>query len=171
MRTRRDASATLPAVSDFSIRPATDEDGAAIAGVLEAVFAEYPGCLWESSEFPELARPRSSFTAMRGRLWVVEHEGRVVGSVGYSADDEGVELRKLYLLPIARGRGLSRVLVDLVEKAAREESARRIHLWSDTRFVTAHAVYEKLGYRRLEGTRALHDVSDTIEFHFEKFLA
>lgn len=158
-------------MTDFPVRLATDDDGAAIARVLETVFAEYPGCLWEPSEFPELARPATAFAAMRGRLWVVEHGGHVVGSVGFSRDDHGAELRKLYLLPIARGGGRGRALVERVEAEAKTLGERRIHLWSDTRFVTAHALYERMGYRRLPHTRPLHDVSNTIEYQFEKSLA
>ena len=158
------------AMTHFSIRLATDADGAAVGAVLERVFAEYPGCLWEPREYPELETPATAFAAMGGCLWVVEDDGAVVGSGGYSSDERGVELRKLYLLPRARGHGLARMLVARVEDAARAQGSARVHLWSDTRFVTAHAVYEKLGYRRLAGTRPLHDVSDTVEYAFEKLL-
>jgi putative acetyltransferase len=158
-------------VTDFPVRLATDDDGPAIARVLETVFAEYPGCLWEPAEFPELVAPATSFAAMRGRLWVVEHAGRVVGSVGYSRDEQSAELRKLYLLPVARGAGRGRALVELVERETTALGETRIHLWSDTRFVTAHALYERMGYRKLPGTRPLHDVSNTIEYQFEKSLA
>lgn len=78
------------------------------------------------------------------------------------------ELKKLYLDTRLRGQGLGRDLIALVEDTARASGATRIDLWSDTRFTTAHAVYERCGYRRTGRTRDLHDLSNTTEFHFEK---
>jgi putative acetyltransferase len=159
------------------LRPARDADGEGMIQVLAVVFAEYPGCLLDRSELPELVAPATSFSAMNGAIWVVEGEdpeGRdgVVGLVAAApATEPGLfELKKLYLLPGVRGKGLARRLVDRVEDLARSRGAGRVHLWSDTRFVTAHRVYERLGYERLPGTRELHDVSDSVEFHYEKRL-
>jgi hypothetical protein len=43
-----------------------------------------------------------------------------------------------------------------------------MELWSDTRFLDAHRLYERLGYRRTGRTRELHDLSDTVEYEFDK---
>ena len=42
--------------------------------------------------------------------------------------------------------------------------------WSDTRFLDAHRLYERLGYVRTGETRDLHDLSNTTEFFFVKEL-
>jgi putative acetyltransferase len=123
---------------------------------------------------PELARPATSFAAMHGRFWVVERDGAIAGCVGMAPDHDDptlVELKKLYLLSSLRGRGLGRRLISLVEDETRQRGIERIHLWSDTRFTTAHGVYERCGYTRLAETRELHDLSFTVEFHFEKTLS
>lgn len=157
--------------SGFSLRPAHDDDSAAFLSILAAVFSEYPGCVLLLEEEPEMLHPASAYAGLNGRMWAIEHEDAVVGMVGMkSADASTVELKKLYLLPSARGVGLGRALVELVEAEAAALGARRVHLWSDTRFHTAHRVYERLGYRRLPETRELHDASATVEFHFEKDL-
>jgi len=49
---------------------------------------------------------------------------------------------------------------------ARAAGKRRMILWSDTRFVEAHRLYESLGFRRT-GQRELHDSNDTVEYGFE----
>jgi putative acetyltransferase len=46
----------------------------------------------------------------------------------------------------------------------------RLELWSDTRFVDAHRLDARLGYRRLPGTRDLHDRSNSTEYHYAKSL-
>ncbi|MCS6898299.1 MAG: GNAT family N-acetyltransferase [Myxococcales bacterium] len=155
----------------FLLRPARDEDSAAFLAILEAVFAEYPGCVLVLDEEPEMQQPASAFAALGGQIWALEGHGQVLGMVALQPSASGVvELKKLYLLPPARGQGLGRALIEHVEEEARRLGARRVHLWSDTRFTTAHRVYEHLGYRRLPETRALHDASATIEFHYEKKL-
>ena len=70
--------------------------------------------------------------------------------------------------PDLRRRGLGERLIRLAEGHARERDATRIFFWSDTRFATAHRLYERLGYIRAEGTRALGDISRSIEYRFEK---
>lgn len=149
------------------VRPATDDDAAGVINLIARVFAEYPGCVLDvDREEPELRTPASSFD----RFWVVEENGTIVGCIACALHGDSCELKKLYVDEAARGRGLARQLVDLVENTAREHDARLIELWSDTRFVTAHAVYERLGYQASGRTRDLHDLSRTTEYHFTKRL-
>ena len=105
-----------------------------------------------------------------GRFWVAEAEALVVGCIGLTPApaQDGIELLKLYVDSTMRGRGLGSRLVGLVEDEAARRNAGFIELWSDTRFDSAHRLYERLGYRRLPETRELHDLSDTVEFHFRK---
>lgn len=158
---------------DLVIRPSRDDDSAGMLAVLASVFSEYPGCVLLLEEEPEMQRPASAFAEHDGAIWAVERAGRLVGMVGLRPDHDEpglFELKKLYLLAEARGLGLGRRLVEMVEGEARRRGARAMHLWSDTRFVTAHRVYERLGYQRLPETRDLHDASHTTEFHFRKGL-
>ncbi|MFI5403380.1 MAG: GNAT family N-acetyltransferase [Planctomycetota bacterium] len=149
------------------IRPARDADAEAVIALITRVYAEYPGCILDvDREEPALRAPASSFD----RFWVVEDASRVVGCVGCALGAGLAELKKLYLDAGLRGQGLGRDLIALVEETARAAGARQIELWSDTRFKTAHAVYERCGYRRTGRTRDLHDLSNTTEFHFEKEL-
>jgi putative acetyltransferase len=79
-----------------------------------------------------------------------------------------MDLRKLYVARAARRRGLGGHLCDLAEAQARTCGAVFIELWSDTRFTDAHRLYERRGYVRGAETRALYDLSQTIEFYFRK---
>jgi putative acetyltransferase len=158
--------------SDISFRDIRDDDRDAILSLLEAVYSEYEGCLLELSEVPELMAPATSFEKMNGRFWAAELGGAFVGMVAMAPSHEPdlVELKKLYLSKAIRGRGVGRRLIELVEAETRSRGMKRIHLWTDTRFETAHRVYERCGYVRHPETRDLHDVSRTVEYHYSKSL-
>ena len=102
-------------------------------------------------------------------LQVLEAEGRVVGCIGWGRSRPRViELKKLYVDRGLRGEGWGRRLVEWVEVQARAQGAKVVELWTDTKFETAHAVYQRLGYRPTGKKRALHDISETWEYHYQK---
>ena len=43
-----------------------------------------------------------------------------------------------------------------------------IDCWSGTHFLNAHRLHEDLSYTHQSGTRELHDLSNSVEFHFIK---
>jgi putative acetyltransferase len=77
-------------------------------------------------------------------------------------------LHRLYVRPDQRRQGLGESLVRLAEDYARARGATRMVFWSDTRFTTAHRLYERLGYGRVGATRDLGDISNSVEYRFEK---
>jgi putative acetyltransferase len=58
----------------------------------------------------------------------------------------------------------------MAEDHARARGATMMVFWSDTRFTTAHRLYERSGYAMSSETRDLGDVSRTREYRFEKAL-
>lgn len=152
------------------IRPARDDDAAGIIRLIEAVFAEYPGNVLDvDGEEPGLRRPASSHDG----FWVLEAGGEVLGCsalVLRTADDGRTvgELKKIYLARSMRGRGFGRRLIAAAEAAAAAAGALAWVAWSDTRFETAHRVYEAMGYRDTGRRRDLHDLSKSTEIEFRK---
>jgi len=155
------------------IRPAGDADGEGIAALIAGVFAEYPGCVFDWSEFPELRRPASAFTELGGAIWVAEAGRDLVGSVATAPGPEAgdYELFKLYVARPHRGSGLAARLLNTALTYARARGARRMALWSDTRFLAGHRFYEKQGFTRLPGHRVLNDLSASSEYSFALDLA
>ncbi|HME91531.1 MAG TPA: GNAT family N-acetyltransferase [Myxococcaceae bacterium] len=153
-------------------RDARDDDGPELIDLIGRVFAEYPGCVMDvDGELPELRAIATHFRKKDGRFWVAERGGRVIACVGLSPQPSGgVELHKLYVRKDSRRQGIGGSLCQLVEATAKELGAAYVELWSDTRFTTAHQVYEKRGYVRGPTTRALHDKSNTVEYHYRKEL-
>ncbi|HLG00791.1 MAG TPA: GNAT family N-acetyltransferase [Acidimicrobiia bacterium] len=150
------------------IRDARDDDSLDLIALVARCWAQYPGCVLDvHGEEPELLAPGAAIPD--GRWWVAVLGGRVLGSVALSpGEDGGVMLRKLYVDPTWRRRGLGTRLVEVVEAEASSRGANRIELWSDTRFEDAHRLYERLGYERQADTRELHDLSRTVEYRFVK---
>jgi putative acetyltransferase len=157
----------------LNIREGRDDDAWDLIGLVGGCWAEYPGCVLDvHGEAPELLAIASHYSGHRGRVWVAEAEGRLVGSIATrpAPDPGGMLLQKLYVAPWARRQGLGRRLVGLVEDEARNRAADRIELWTDTRFLDAHHLYEACGYTRGTATRALHDLSHTVEYFYSKAL-
>lgn len=164
------------------IREARDEDGLDVIELIGGVFAEYPSCILDvDGELPELRRVASWARELGGEFWVAERtrggsagaQGTfpwIVGCGGYTASGDTVELRKLYVHRLERTSGLGSIFATRVELAAKRLGKPVVELWSDTKFTTAHAFYERRGYVR-GGTRDLGDKSATVEFHFRKELA
>jgi putative acetyltransferase len=153
------------------LRAAVDADGAGLAALIAACFAEYPGCIFDWREFPELAAIAQHFAAADGRLWVAEADGAIVASLGARpVDGAGIELLKVYVARTWRGSGLATTLLDAAIGFARDRAARRVELWSDTRFTRAHAFYEKHGFRGTGERRFLADLSDSWEARFVRDL-
>ena len=168
---------------DFEIRDARDEDGPALIEIIGAAFTDYPGCVLDvDGEMPELRAIASSFQRIGGRFWVAASGERVLGGVGLSPSaapppdlappaPAGVELRKLYVDRRERRAGIGRALCDCVEREARARGTAFVELWTDTRFETAHKLYEARGYvaGRRGGdriTRELHDLSGSVEYYY-----
>ena len=158
---------------DLLVREVRDDDSAALIGLIGGCWSEYPGVeLHVDAEEPWLRAPATAYAGWDGRMWVVELAGEVVACCGAKPLADGVvELKSMYVAAPARRRGLARLLEGRVLDEARRRGARRVELWSDTRFADAHATYAALGWTRLPGERDLHDLSCSREYPFAKDLA
>ncbi len=155
------------------IRDARDDDSEPLAALIAASFAEYPNCLFDWSEFPELRAPATHFAVKGGRLWVADAPGGgIAGSLGVVPvpEQNAVEIFKVYADPAFRGSGLAQALFARALAFAEAGRFAEMMLWSDSRFARGHRFYEKLGFVRWPGERYLADVSATWEYHFRKAL-
>ena len=155
------------------IRDSRDNDADGLIALIGGCFAEYPGCVLDvDGEMPQLRAIATSFAEHGGRFWTAELDGTIVGCVGIApAERDGAELKHLYVAESARRMGLGTRLISIVETEARARGATYVEMWSDTRFLDAHRLYERLGYVRSPETRELDDLSDSVEYYFSKRLA
>jgi len=154
------------------VREVRDDDGDALVELIGGCWSEHPGVeLHVDAEEPWLRAPATAYRRWDGRMWLVELDGVVVACCGAKpAGEHVVELKSMYVAAAARRRGIARRLEALVLEEAQRRGARRVELWSDTRFLDAHATYARLGYTRLPGERDLHDLSHSREYPYAKDL-
>ena len=89
------------------------------------------------------------------RALLVDARGGIVGTVGLLPVEAGtVELRKMYLRPEFRNRGLGRLLLAHAVSAARELGFRRMTLETATVLQAAVRLYERHGFQRTAGAGA-----------------
>jgi GNAT superfamily N-acetyltransferase len=153
-----------------AIRPGHDADADGIINLIGACWFEYPDIVMDvDGEMPELRALATYYQGKGGALWVAEAAGRIVGMIAARPQGDGIwEICRVYVLPTLHGAGLGHHLLDIAETHARSAGATRLELWSDTRFRRAHRFYEKRGYRQAGPTRALNDLSDSVEFHYAR---
>lgn len=117
------------------------------AKVVEAVFREH-GFTWEPEGYHlDVIRPEEGYPPPDAFFAVAVEGGRVVGTIGGSREGGLAELKRMYVLSGARGRGVGRALGERFLSWAREARCAKAVLWSDKRFTAAHRLYERLGFR------------------------
>jgi N-acetylglutamate synthase-like GNAT family acetyltransferase len=161
-------------VADAIVRETGGSDSEQIIDLINSVYAEYQGCvLLVDEEEPELKTPKTSFEKIGGRFWVAECDGNVCGTVALTPTDAPgfARLHKLYVSSAARSRGIGEALCNLAEQTAKSElHAENFMLYTDSRFLDAHRLYERLEYIRQPGLVERADASHSIEYVYTKRL-
>lgn len=139
----------------LSFRPIEPRDDAAVAAIIRTVMPEFgadgPGFAIHDPEVDHMSR---AYAAPGAAYFVVEDEaGRVVGGGGVAALEGGesgvCELRKMYFLPEARGKGMGEALLRHCLAVAAGLGYRTCYLETLTGMDQALKLYGKLGFRPL----------------------
>jgi len=139
-------------VKGFAVAQA--ETAAQIAQALE-LFLEYAKSLGFSLCFQnfeqELAGLPGDYFPPEGRLLLAKYEGQLAGCVAlHKINDSICEMKRLYLRPQFRGKGLGRVLADRVIAEARQIGYRFMRLDTvEPVMKDAVAVYRKIGFKEI----------------------
>lgn len=91
-----------------------------------------------------------SYVAPHGCFLAAVRDGRAVGCAGFRPVGDGVvELKRMYVQPGSRRRGLARRLLAALEAAAVAQGARALRLETGLLQPEAVALYEISGYTRI----------------------
>jgi GNAT superfamily N-acetyltransferase len=120
----------------------------------------------------------SYYAQHRGSFWVAIDgaDGALLGMFGLEqADAQSMELRRMYVAPRARRRGIAARMLVHAEAVARADGYRRLVLSTSELQQAALAFYQAAGYRLIREETALAETNKTVgaglrRFHFEKAL-
>ena len=110
--------------------------------------------LWEPepSDYKALDRPQENIVDQGGYVALAELDGEIVGTCALLRLGDGrYELAKMTVAESARGFGLGERLCNAVIARARQLGASSVYLESNSALKPASRLYEKLGFRHVEG--------------------
>lgn len=101
-----------------------------------------------------------------------DEDGKALGSGALRALRDGVaEVKRMYVAPAERGRGVAKAVLAGLEDAARDRGWTTLRLETGTKQPEAIALYTRAGYRPIEAFGAYVDAPDTEEsLFFERIL-
>ncbi|MFY9742141.1 MAG: GNAT family N-acetyltransferase [Candidatus Sulfotelmatobacter sp.] len=146
------ASSVTSAVGTLTFSQAVS--AAQIAQARE-LFLEYANSLGFSLCFQnfdkELAGLPGDYAPPRGRLLLAQYEDQLAGCVAlHPLEADVCEMKRLYLRPQFRGKGLGRALADRIIAEARQIGYRSMRLDTvEPMMKDAVAMYRKLGFKEI----------------------
>jgi GNAT superfamily N-acetyltransferase len=94
-----------------------------------------------------LAHARAQGWPERGGVWLVDHDGRLCGSLGLTAAPERRgRVRWFVLDPVLRGSGLGARMVGELVTLAREQGMRELELETFSELTAAAHIYRSHGF-------------------------
>ena len=144
------------APAGWRIRPVGPGDDPALATLIRTVMPEFgasgPGFAIND---PEVDAMSAAYAAPGCAYWVVElDDGTIAGGGGIAPLAGGpadtCELRKMYFMPVLRGRGAGRALIDRCLAMAREAGYRHCYLETLAAMHAARRLYRAAGFHPIE---------------------
>lgn len=135
--------------SDITFREAHDGDGALVREVVFSVLEEYGIQPSPESTDADLFGIDKFYWSTGGMFEVVvDSEGVVIGSFGLvPMGGAKVELRKMYLLPAFRGKGIGKLTLARAIEKARGMGFSKLYLETASPLKEAVGLYEAFGFR------------------------
>ena len=122
--------------------PPASELVAAMVAEMALIYGPIDGPNMPSATPPDFAPPHGTF------LVGFDEAGDAVCAGGVKRlDDDTAEIKRMYVVPHARGRGHARALLRALEDAAREIGYTTARLDTGPQQPHAQALYESTGYR------------------------
>jgi putative acetyltransferase len=157
-----DPMSVLPSAFSASVKGLSMSQAESAAQIAQAreLFLEYAQSLGFSLCFQnfdgELAGLPGDYAPPEGRLLLAEYDGRLAGCVALHQLEPGIcEMKRLYLRPAFRGKGLGRALAERIIAEARLIDYQRMRLDTvEPVMKDAAAMYRKLGFREVAPYRA-----------------
>ena len=103
---------------------------------------------------------------------LVDANNKLIGTVAVKLRENGdAEMKRVFLDPEYRGKGLGKKLSQWTFEYAIEKGAKIMHIWSGIFCHEAHALYKHLGAEDMNEKRSIGGLNNIEEFYFTKELA
>ncbi len=143
-------------MEDVAISTILPSDNEALACIVRNSLAEFganhPGTVYFDESTDHLYEV---FLQARSIYFTAKKNDQILGGAGIFPSPglapDTCELVKMYLLPEARGKGLGSLLIGRCLDFARAAGYRHVYLETMPELQKAVSVYEKFGFRRLDG--------------------
>ena len=144
-------------MNDLEIRRIERKDNVELAIIIRQTLTEfgvtYPGTVYFDAVTDSLFE---LFQQENSLYFVALQNGQLVGGGGIfptiGLADDTCELVKMYLLANARGKGFGRLIISKCLQSATELGFKKIYLETMPELQQALKVYEKFGFKYLNGT-------------------
>lgn len=139
---------------DFWVRAWEPGDRQSVLTLVESVLTEY-GLGFEPDQTDrDAVYVEEAYWKTGGEFWVAEYQHQIVGTGAYHPSHRAsgaVELRKMFILPDYRGKGLGRFLLGELEQSAAAKGFTEMWLETATVLKEAIKLYERCGYTQSTG--------------------
>lgn len=139
---------------NFLIRDWKPSDRTLATNIIRSVLAEYHLDFELHEADRDAVDVENYYLATGGEFWVIQQDNQLVGTGGYYPvirGEKAAEIRKMYLLPVVRGLGLGRYLLQKLEKAIATRGFGQIWIETASVLTTAVKLYESSGYQPASG--------------------
>jgi GNAT superfamily N-acetyltransferase len=124
--------------------PADSDDAVALREAMVSSVVR----LYDADRGPGPSATDADFSQPGGAFVALYEDDRAVAGGGIKRlDDETCEIKRMYVVPEARGRGLGRVLLEALEAEARRMGYRAARLDTGPEQPGAQRMYEGAGYQ------------------------
>ena len=144
----------------------SDDVRSLIAELEDNLAAEYPPEQRHGLALDAIFQPHVQF-------FVARVDGAAVGCAGVALFADLAEVKRMYVRPAARGRGIAEALLARIEAVTRDAGLARLCLETGDRQVAAIRLYGRAGFSRcgaFGGYAALPPASIATSVFFEKYL-
>ncbi|CAL2080699.1 GNAT family N-acetyltransferase [Tenacibaculum sp. 190524A02b] len=105
------------------------------------------------------------------RVWICEHEGKIVGFILLMhRENKAAQLRYFYLEPEYRGVGLGKKLMKLFMNFLKEKEYKSAYLWTTHELFTAASLYTRNGFKLSESKKSQAFGKPLNEQRYEMFI-
>ncbi|MBU0754313.1 MAG: GNAT family N-acetyltransferase [Planctomycetes bacterium] len=151
----------------FRLIPFRKEHEKPLIELITGCYLEYGQRIELDTLDNDLLQVEAVYPPPENTFQVLMDQEKLIGSVAVKRMKPGdLELKRVFLNPAYRGRGLGKKLSLWAHGWAGERGATLLHVWSDVLYETAHHLYRRLGARDTGQRRILGGVNDVAEYYF-----